>query len=103
MVAQNRGGGGGRSGAEFFKGGETASEGVAFVGDERREDAGGVMVAQRRDGVVELRYGEVVALKIDAAEAVDLKIEETDGRMREGGRRGGRERERVRGSAGPCR
>ena len=75
------------------------SEGIAVVGDERREDAGGVMVAERRDGVVELRYGQVVALKIDAAETVDLKIEET------GGRHAGRERKkgRVRGSAGPCR
>jgi len=41
--------------------------------------------------VVELRYGQVVALKIDAAETVDLKIEETGGRhagRRETGRTG---------------
>ena len=56
-----------------------AGEGVDVVGDERDKEAGGAVAAEGGDGVVELRAGESVALEIDSAEAVDLKIEEAAG------------------------
>ena len=64
-----------RLGAPPFKSLESPAERVHLVGDERRKNPRRPAAAQRSDRVLKLRPGEPVALEINAAEAVDLKIE----------------------------
>jgi hypothetical protein len=75
VIAKNRRTRRRRLGALPFKSLESPAERVHLVGDERRKNPRRPAAAQRSDRVLKLRPSEPVALEINAAEAVDLKIE----------------------------
>ena len=63
--------------ADRFDALEFPAQVVDPVGDEREQDACGLVSLQRGNGAAHIGFVQVVALEIDACESVNLEIEES--------------------------
>jgi len=61
---------------ELFGLGQAAGHRLPVIGDEGEKNLPAARLAKLLDGVEQVGFGEVVLLKVDPSEAVDLKIEQ---------------------------